>query len=166
MSLAYDDMVVGEKGADVCEGSALGIPVCQGSVSPIAYRRKNGKLGVNVFQKPELLAWRETVAEGARKSLNGRTDIPFPKGTPVEVIIYFYLPRPKTNKNKFPVGRVGDIDKLERAMLDAFTGILYDDDSQVVALKGIKVYVREGEQPGVQFSARKIGSILDTVVCR
>ena len=71
-------------------------------------------------------------------------------GEPMRVRVDFTFKRPKhhlrTNgelKPKapdFPAGRVGDVDKLSRALLDACTGIAWDDDSQVVDLEARKRY--------------------------
>lgn len=44
--------------------------------------------------------------------------------------------------------RNGDIEKLVRSTHDALTGILFDDDRQVVTLNATKRYCTEGEQPG------------------
>ena len=52
---------------------------------------------------------------------------------PVRVDLKFLIPRPKTVVRKYPVGRYdGDIDKLMRGILDAMTGVVYKDDSQVI----------------------------------
>ena len=42
-----------------------------------------------------------------------------------------------------------DLDKLARAVLDALTGVAFNDDAQVVALACQKRYALTGEQPGV-----------------
>jgi Holliday junction resolvase RusA-like endonuclease len=39
-----------------------------------------------------------------------------------------------------PIGRVGDIDKLSRAVLDTLSGVIIADDSQVVRLYVTKLY--------------------------
>ncbi len=44
--------------------------------------------------------------------------------------------------------RNGDIEKLVRSTHDALTGVLFDDDRQVVTLNATKRYCVEGEQPG------------------
>lgn len=60
---------------------------------------------------------------------------------PVEVILHFYLPRPislpkkVTRHTKRP-----DVDKLARSVLDSLTGVMFKDDSQVVALEAYKDY--------------------------
>lgn len=44
--------------------------------------------------------------------------------------------------------RNGDIEKLVRSTNDALTGVLFDDDRQVVSLTASKRYCTENEQPG------------------
>jgi len=46
-------------------------------------------------------------------------------------------------------GRVGDVDKVARALLDALTGVLWHDDDQVVHLNARKDYAHHGEAPGL-----------------
>jgi len=60
----------------------------------------------------------------------------------------FLVPRPKTVKRKYPIGKYeGDIDKLVRALLDAMTGTVYVDDSQVVTSSETQRYT--SKIPGV-----------------
>lgn len=83
---------------------------------------------------------------------------------PFKIEIIFRLDRPKTHFRsgrfsdsikisapKYPIVRP-DIDKLTRAILDALTGIVYKDDSQVVELdvkkrygypEGVKIKIHE-----------------------
>lgn len=126
-------------------------PKTQGSVSPIAYRKKNGKLGVNVFQNKDLLHWRDLVVASVLEHTGNK--VVFPKGTPVTVKLTFKFEKPKSVKGKYPVTRSsGDIDKLIRAVLDAFTQAnVYDDDSQVVYVISDKIYVDSEEEIGVDY---------------
>ena len=78
----------------------------------------------------------------------------FRKPTQVEVVIEFYFKRPASHYNSAGELKNGtyttpapkwvikkpDIDKVTRAVLDALTGFAYDDDSQVVVLKALKLY--------------------------
>ncbi len=60
----------------------------------------------------------------------------------------FLLPKPKTVKRKYPIGKFeGDLDKLVRAIFDAMTGTVYADDSQVVSSSETKRYTDKA--PGV-----------------
>ncbi len=70
---------------------------------------------------------------------------------PIALELLFKLPRLKSVKRIKPTGRYeGDGDKLERAVLDALTGVAYVDDSQVVTCSWRKQYT-EGE-PGVHIT--------------
>lgn len=67
---------------------------------------------------------------------------------PIRLELLFLLPRPKTVVRQFPTVRgTGDLDKLERAVYDAMTGIVYKDDAQVCDAHPRKEYT-DGE-PGV-----------------
>lgn len=44
--------------------------------------------------------------------------------------------------------RKGDLDKLLRSTNDALTGVLFDDDRQIVSLTATKRYCTESEQQG------------------
>lgn len=67
----------------------------------------------------------------------------------VKVSATFYLPKPKTSSNSYPLNqRSGDLDKYLRALMDAVTkSELWGDDSQVVEIEAYKLYAI-GE-PGV-----------------
>lgn len=70
---------------------------------------------------------------------------------PMSLTVDFHFVRPKShfttkgNLTKsapmFPTGRnVGDIEKLVRAVNDAISGVLFDDDAQVVECHARKLY--------------------------
>jgi Holliday junction resolvase RusA-like endonuclease len=111
--------------------SCDGIPVPQGSMKVI-----NGH--VLHSQGSALAVWRSTVALSAR----------FAGAKPVDgaigIEIIFRVRRPKTVKRNFPTV-APDLDKYIRGVLDALTGIGYQDDSQVIDIKAKKVY---SEAPG------------------
>lgn len=67
------------------------------------------------------------------------------KGTP-------YL---KPDAPAFP-GRVGDVDKLARALLDALTGLIWGDDDQVVLLTGRKLYAAQGEPAALKVRVTRV----------
>lgn len=128
-----------------------GKPIAQGSFSPIAYRRRNGKLGVNVFQKPELIEWRDRIARTISQCLeNGEY---YAKETPVKLELEFRLLKPKTSKRKTPCCKGIDIDKAVRSVSDALTGVLYDDDCQICELIASKRYVESEDEQGVFINA-------------
>lgn len=97
-----------------------------------------------------LHAWREAIALTARAA--GWTGAP--ADVPVMLGLVFVRPRPVSHLGKggsvretapaLPTSKP-DIDKLERATLDALTGVCWVDDSRVVGVRKLKVYGdREG----------------------
>lgn len=98
-------------------------------------------------QSKQVGPWRENVrGEALRAGLGDPVDGP----VMVHVVAVFARPKShyRTGKNAHllkdsapatPTTRsVGDIDKLARAVLDALTGVVFMDDSQVVALVAAK----------------------------
>lgn len=94
-----------------------------------------------------LPGWRSDARDAAYKAMppDWRTDAKY-------LVTFFpFFERPKTHTvgrkglvlkdgaPEFP-GRVGDVDKIERALLDALTGVLWDDDDQVVGGLKLKGY--------------------------
>ena len=66
----------------------------------------------------------------------------------VRIRAIFNMPLPKTVKRRYPTTRSSyDVDKLCRSLLDAGSGILYHDDSQVISLNATKQY---SENPGIE----------------
>lgn len=102
--------------------------------------RSTGRPVVVESAKPELRAWRKAVGlEARRHAIN-------PWRGPIRVVAVFELHEPA----KVPAERKGwpatypDLDTLLRAILDALTGIVFVDDSQVVEITARKVYGPEG----------------------
>jgi len=124
-----------------------GRPVPQGSMTA-SYNRKLGVAHVHHVQGTALAQWRASIREACKRK--GYTDPPV---TPVRVRITFAMPRPKEHMvlrggryvvRASYIWRVPtsppDIDKLIRGVLDALTGMMYHDDSQVVEVHARKVY--------------------------
>ena len=67
----------------------------------------------------------------------------------------FVLPRPKatpkTRRTPYAVKKP-DLDKIVRAVCDAFTNIIYHDDSQIVHLDARKRIAEISEPTGVHIS--------------
>lgn len=139
----------------VVEGDAI----AQGSKRAIAK-------GVTVDDAPELKAWREKIALVAR-SAGWRQPI----DGPVALGLLFVRERPashylrtkrarayrvlRTDAPAFPaVPR--DLDKLQRAVFDALTGVCWTDDSRVVIARPLKLY---GPLAGVAIIVRPIVTI-------
>ena len=88
-----------------------------------------------------LPAWRKAIAEAATEC-NSETG--FFSDQPLAVSVIFFLARPKSVKRKWPTVPP-DVDKLARAIGDSCTGILYNDDAQIVHLTVSKEY---RDEPG------------------
>ncbi len=94
---------------------------------------------------PKLHGWRKQLGWAAKDAQRSRAlGFYAQEGVPVRVEFVFYLAAPV----KMPKGRRGpttkpDIDKLCRAGCDALTGILWNDDGQVIELTARKVYAAQ-----------------------
>jgi len=133
---------------DAIEFEVVGKAVSQGSTRSVPMRNRGGGLLMKdgrpvlrpVHQNAEkLLAWRQEVAQAARKAYSG----PLLIGA-VRLSLVFFRPRPKghfgtgrnagklkTSAEDYPIQRP-DVLKLARAVEDALTGVIWRDDSQVV----------------------------------
>lgn len=121
-----------------------GIPISQGSKNP--WGGETSK---------QLKPWRATIALIAREAMHELG--PFRGAVGIECD--FLFPRPKhhfgTGRNAgklksntpLDVTRKPDLDKLQRALFDALTGICYVDDAQVARVNATKMY---SEHPGVR----------------
>ena len=131
-----------------CEFFVPGKPAPQGS-------KKHVGRGILVESSKELGPWRERVALAASQE----TKLLIQKPDEVTVVLRFILPRPASApKNKKALAsKRPDIDKLARAVLDALTDVVFQDDSQVVELVAQKYIANPGEQPGVMVSVYHLG---------
>lgn len=96
----------------------------------------------------EVGPWRERIALVAAD----QTDTLIQKPTEVGVVLKFVMPRPASapKTKKALASKRPDLDKLTRAVLDALTDVVFEDDSQVTSIGAVKVIANPGEQPGVQ----------------
>lgn len=130
---------------------AAGIPRPQGS-------KRNLGRGRMAESSRHLKAWRNFITLQAKMEMRGQEILT----GPVAVSLWFRMPRPKSHYRHCDgqlVLRPGvanhhsckpDVDKLARAVLDALTGVVYRDDSQVSRMTVLKLYgVRAGVEIGV-----------------
>jgi Holliday junction resolvase RusA-like endonuclease len=93
----------------------------------------------HVYNPSTADAWKSAIIAGTIADI---TMVPlFPKGTPVEVWMAFWLPAPKNLKPGIVelVTVRPDIDNYAKAVLDALTNVgLWHDDSQVAVLHARK----------------------------
>lgn len=91
-------------------------------------------------------AWRELVAVMAHQAMKQQGVLPFSKGDPVCLSVDLFFARPKCQFKKSGLKpdaplmhtQKPDVDKVARAVLDALTGIVFADDSQVIRLAIVK----------------------------
>ena len=135
-------------GAVPPKGSAVGFP-----------HRTTGRVIVRQQNASALEAWCKSLDEMWGRVFAGRT---FPlcddPGFPFHLLLDFWVPRPQRCKRDLPTVRP-DLDKLERAVLDALTGLLYVDDAQVTYVTKKKRYIPFSHsklgKPGVLISWRE-----------
>jgi Holliday junction resolvase RusA-like endonuclease len=112
------------------------------------YNKALGK--ARVYDAGTAEAWKSDIAVAARSQLaDKRID------GPVRLCISFYMPRPLALEKKsspsenIPHIKKPDIDNVEKAVLDALTGIgAWVDDSQVCEKYTTKYYVEKGKPSG------------------
>jgi crossover junction endodeoxyribonuclease RusA len=119
-----------------------GDPRPKGSFRPIV-SATTGRAFVKESGGANLKLWRQQLAAAIRS----RPQKHEPLSGPVGVFLNFQLRRPQHPRSRWHVTRP-DIDKLERTCLDALTGEVFHDDSQVVLVCHTKAY---GE-PGVDIT--------------
>ena len=97
-------------------------------------------------------AWRKAIVQEAIAIL---PDDWQPIDEPCELIVNFYLPKPKTVDRQLP-SVSPDLDKLIRAVGDSLTdsGIVIDD-SRIVRISARKLYA-EGIEPGATISVKTL----------
>ena len=118
-----------------------GTPIPQGSKTAMVVNGRAVMFEANKKHK----AWRDHV-----KATVGSLETP--STNPVRVELMFTFERPKTVKREH-MSVKPDIDKLSRSVLDAITGGILKDDSQVIILNARKEY---GDKAGVLIRVMEI----------
>jgi crossover junction endodeoxyribonuclease RusA len=124
--------------------TVVGIAKPQGSAR--AFIPKGWTRPVITTANQGMKPWRNLVASAASDAAQAAAWV-VPAGA-VQVVVDFYLPRPKSLGKRTPAHtKKPDLDKLARAVKDAISGVLYNDDAQVSALQARKFYTAPGEAP-------------------
>lgn len=132
--------------------TVYGIPQSQGSTR--AFIPKGWKRAIITSDNPKNKGWRQLVAEGASRALDGYRS---QSQGAVRLQVDFYLPRPKGLPKKVRRHlKKPDIDKLVRSVSDALTGVVWRDDSQVVEVHARKHYAYEGTAPHATISVSDV----------
>jgi crossover junction endodeoxyribonuclease RusA len=122
-----------------------------GTAAPQGSKRHVGN-GVMLESSDRVRPWRQDVRFAALEKRPPDWDMT----TPMRLDLVFWFARPASHygtkngitylKSNAPVqpvsARLGDIDKLSRAVLDALTGVAYLDDRQVIRLEARKAYLK------------------------
>jgi Holliday junction resolvase RusA-like endonuclease len=138
---------------ETCTFWVPGIPRPKGSLAPCPKRGARGlRRGKDMYyrvrdlvllpQSEHLRAWTEAIQWGV---LEHKPRHPLKGGFALTAV--FYMPRPQEPRDRHHL-TVPDVDKLLRAVLDALTGILWVDDSQVVIVETRKMYAKQ--KPGLE----------------
>ncbi|WP_375490245.1 RusA family crossover junction endodeoxyribonuclease [uncultured Jatrophihabitans sp.] len=123
----------------------LGDPVPQGSMRAFVIR---GHANVVPDNGPALKRWRADVTAAATLAMRANTWVTLDVACRVD--LWFLLPRPKSApRSRTHPDRKPDLDKLQRACLDALTTArVYTDDARAVTITAGKRYATTDEQPG------------------
>lgn len=117
------------------EFEVYGHPEPQGSTR--AFIPKGWNRAIITANSPKLKPWRQEVTGAAINVMAGRE----PVTSAVEICVDFFFDRPKSvKKSVIHKTTKPDIDKLARAILDALTGVVFKDDSQVIRLSATKQF--------------------------
>lgn len=123
-----------------------GIPRPQGS------KRHVGR-GIMIESSKYVKDWRSLVSLAAKAAMGDAV----PMDGPIEMIVSFYFPRPKSHSRKRRLSTwhtsKPDASKVLRAVEDAMTGIVFGDDSQLCAINVTKFY---DDHPGVRVHIFKL----------
>lgn len=118
-----------------------------GRPAPQGSKRHVGN-GILVESSKALAPWRTTVAWHAAQVYRAA-----PLDGALTVQVEFVMPRPKSLPKRQPTPphtKKPDTDKLIRGVLDALTGVVWRDDSQINDLHPTKRYAELDEQPGAR----------------
>lgn len=139
----------------LAEFFVAGVPAPQGSKR--AFRNKFSGRIQQIENSTRVAPWRSDVRDAALAAMG---DI-LPLAGAVEVALRFVFARPKTHLSASGTVKASapehmaagpDVDKLARAVLDAMTSIVFEDDRQVVGLAAAKGY---GDRPGVHVRVQR-----------
>lgn len=146
--------------------TVLGVPAPQGSKR--AFRNQHSGRIQMVESSKRLPNWRADIRDAALTALDSHDEQrkALLWESPIVASMVFRMPRPKghwlpansrravpmlhPNAPNEPTGKP-DLDKLVRAVLDALTGVVWRDDSQIVHIETWKTYAYSG-RPGADIA--------------
>jgi crossover junction endodeoxyribonuclease RusA len=125
--------------------------VIYGLAAPQGSKRHMGN-GILIESSKAVKPWRQDVKHAALTCIPHDWDTTLPMA--LSVVFRFKRPQAHIGKRGLKPSapqhctsaRAGDIDKLQRSLLDGLTGVAYDDDRQVVRVIAEKRYT-VGDEP-------------------
>jgi Holliday junction resolvase RusA-like endonuclease len=137
------------------EFTVVGTPIPQGSTKSF-YNKKTEKVHTTHTNDGPLQQYRYNVSQGCLQAMT-KNGIQI-SDAPVIVDVLFVFKRPKARKHQHFKTTRPDLDKHIRAVLDALSGIAYNDDAQVVCINAMKVYSdTDYEQTVISLSLKSEG---------
>lgn len=125
-----------------------------------AMRSASGKVFVVQNNAKRLRPWEGRIAEVAAEA--GAAGV-YSANAAFKVEMAFLLKRPVSHTKSdgtlrdsapfYPIVQKCDLDKMERAVLDALTSVLFLNDSQVCRIESEKTYCTADQTPGVYIRA-------------
>lgn len=137
--------------------------IAQSKGSTRAFVPKGWTRPIVTDNNPKVKGWQQLVAEGASKALEAAGGETPDRAGAVKVSIGFYLPRPKKYQRRgLAVSHLTkpDVDKLTRGVLDALTGVVWDDDSHVTELAVTKAYADLEAAPRVDVRVESTSAVI------
>ncbi len=125
-----------------------GIPKSMSIGSAIAFKR-DGVL--NRVHKRRNTEWALLIGQVGRQHAPSA-----PLEGPIGLTLVFYLPRPQSGKKLVAPLKRPDVDNLTHKLSDAFNGVFWRDDSQIVDFLAYKRFAEPAGQPGVEITVEQI----------
>ena len=140
-----------------------GVPAPKGSMRIVPVANKGGHVRVRIIPDRRSTQWESAIKLAAAEAW----DFHGPWDGPVFLHIEFVFPRPKCHFKKRRktlmvlrddaprwVSKRPDLDKLLRCVLDGLTGVVIQDDCQVVGLSAVKRYADGRQKVGINVLAK------------
>lgn len=122
----------------------------------------------SIYEKTEDTEYKELILDLAKTSKTLRTAAARICDTegPLHVTTIFHMPTPNYRKVKvrtaeeedckFLAEKKPDVDNLEKAVLDAVEGFLWENDGRVASKYSLKTYTTEDKDPRIEVHVRKM----------
>jgi Holliday junction resolvase RusA-like endonuclease len=138
----------GSRVRDEIAFTVVGTPAPKGSAKAF-WSPKHARVMVWADNRDRLKVWEDVVRTAALRA-RGRDRQPW-AAIPVHLELTFVFARPLTSVARNRIGHFvkPDLSKLVRGFEDALTGVLFQDDAQIVWLVARKDYAPAGEQSRV-----------------